>query len=276
MGLAAIIPWIGKAISTAFAAKNVGTTIAAANAGAQLLTNRAQKRTNLEMYDRQRADALADWNRQNQFNAPEAQMKRFKEAGLNPHLIYGQMTTAQPIKTPEAKAPNYVAPQADPQDFNILGRQYSLETQRLQNENLEKTNQLIQANILKANSETDWKNINTKYANESFEGRLHNLRTRTDLNENQIVNMQKDWWLKDANIKKINKEIDNIVANTNLSEARKAEVSQQVKNLAVTYDILGFKKLSAEQEAAFMKKIQALGTAGQTAAALLRAVQKKP
>jgi hypothetical protein len=276
MGLAAIIPWIGKAISTAFAAKNVGTTIAAANAGAQLLTNRAQKRTNLEMYDRQRADALADWNRQNQFNAPDAQMKRFKDAGLNPHLIYGQMTTAQPIKTPDAKSPNYVAPQADPQDFNVLGRQYSLETQRLQNENLEKTNQLIQANILKANSETDWKNINTKFAGESFETRKEALRIKNDYTQDLQDNVQAQYWNIKAQTKKTEREIDNIIANTNLSEAKKAQVAQQVKNLAVTYDILGFKKLSAEQEASFMKKIQALGTAGQTAAALLRALQKKP
>jgi hypothetical protein len=276
MGLAAIIPWIGKAISTAFAAKNVGTTIAAANAGAQLLTNRAQKRTNLEMYDRQRADALADWNRQNQYNAPEAQMKRFKEAGLNPHLIYGQMTTAQPIKTPDAKSPNYVAPQADPQDFNVLGRQYSLETQRLQNENLEKTNQLIQANILKANSETDWKNINTTFAKDSFQNRQDILRIKVDRDLEEAFNAQLKGDILFAQKKKVYSEIDNIVANTSLSEARKAEIAAKVKNLAVTYDILGYKKLSAEQEAAFMKKIQALGVAGQTGAAILRALSKKP
>lgn len=30
------------------------------------------------------------WNMQNQYNTPQAQMQRFLDAGLNPHLIYGQ------------------------------------------------------------------------------------------------------------------------------------------------------------------------------------------
>ena len=62
------------------------------NAISNLFTNKAQKKkkTALEMYDRQRTDALADWNRQNDYNTPKAQMSRFKEAGLSPHLIYGQ------------------------------------------------------------------------------------------------------------------------------------------------------------------------------------------
>lgn len=29
------------------------------------------------------------WNRQNMYNSPQAQMARFQQAGLNPHLIYG-------------------------------------------------------------------------------------------------------------------------------------------------------------------------------------------
>lgn len=38
-------------------------------------------------WQNQRDDFL--WNRQNEYNSPSAQMKRLKEAGLNPNLIYG-------------------------------------------------------------------------------------------------------------------------------------------------------------------------------------------
>lgn len=40
------------------------------------------------------------WDKTNAYNSPKAQMARFKEAGLNPNLIYGQMgsTTASPIE----------------------------------------------------------------------------------------------------------------------------------------------------------------------------------
>ena len=37
---------------------------------------------------------LEQWNRENEYNSPAAQMQRYKEAGLNPNLIYGQSNTA--------------------------------------------------------------------------------------------------------------------------------------------------------------------------------------
>ncbi|AXH71919.1 MAG: DNA pilot protein [Microviridae sp.] len=42
-----------------------------------------------DVYNRQRADALADWNMQNLYNSPTEQMARLKAAKLNPNLIYG-------------------------------------------------------------------------------------------------------------------------------------------------------------------------------------------
>lgn len=39
------------------------------------------------------------WNIQNQYDSPAAQMQRFREAGLNPHLIYGQMGNGGSIAT---------------------------------------------------------------------------------------------------------------------------------------------------------------------------------
>lgn len=35
------------------------------------------------------------WDKQNKYNSPQAQMARYKEAGLNPHLIYGQGSSGQ-------------------------------------------------------------------------------------------------------------------------------------------------------------------------------------
>ena len=62
-------------------------------------TNEENKKFSLDMYNMNRRDALADWNRTNEYNSPAAQMQRFKDAGLSPHLIYGQMTNAPKIVT---------------------------------------------------------------------------------------------------------------------------------------------------------------------------------
>lgn len=93
--------------------------------GAGILNNRSianQNSVNMafqrEMYDRQRADALADWNRNNEYNLPGEQMKRFKEAGLNPNLIYGQMTQAAPVRSSSVPA----NPKTEPKSFDFIGQ----------------------------------------------------------------------------------------------------------------------------------------------------------
>jgi hypothetical protein len=269
----------GKAIAgtlkVAKAAKTAALVGNALNVGSQLLTNAQQKRTNLEMYDRQRADALADWNRQNMYNAPEAQMKRFKDAGLNPHLIYGQMTTAQPIKTPEAKAPNYVAPQIDPEGLNVLGKQYALETQRLQLENMQKQGGLIEAQTLKTNSETDWKNINTKFAKDTFDIRKFTLGNKETLSAGEVYLQDQKFKQIETQIRKTNAEVQNILANTKLSVAKQSEIAQKITSMKQYMELTNEKIITQKQENEFMKKIQAMGVAGQTAAALLRALGKK-
>lgn len=71
--------------------------MAAGNAYNTYATGRSNKKTrdyNAEMYRRQRFDSLADWNMQNEYNSPKAQMSRLREAGLNPHLIYGTGSVA--------------------------------------------------------------------------------------------------------------------------------------------------------------------------------------
>lgn len=40
------------------------------------------------------------WEEQNAYNTPEAQMKRYRDAGLNPNLIYGQGTSGNASSAP--------------------------------------------------------------------------------------------------------------------------------------------------------------------------------
>lgn len=49
------------------------------------------------------------WNATNEYNSPAAQMARYREAGLNPHLIYGQSNTAQAMNVGTAQAPQVQA-----------------------------------------------------------------------------------------------------------------------------------------------------------------------
>lgn len=74
------------------------------------MTNRAQEksnRANMVLAKYQYEKNLEQWNRENEYNSPQEQMKRYKAAGLNPNLIYGQQNTS--ASSPQFDAP-HIAP----------------------------------------------------------------------------------------------------------------------------------------------------------------------
>lgn len=70
--------------------ENTAANIAAAKAESELAYQRS----------------VAQWNAQNLYNSPEAQMQRFIQAGLNPHLIYGQGSAGNASGFPQYQPAN--------------------------------------------------------------------------------------------------------------------------------------------------------------------------
>jgi len=66
------------------------------------LANREGKRLAEYQYSKD----LEAWNRQNVYNSPKAQMDRFREAGLNPALIYTQGNSGNASQLPKYTSPN--------------------------------------------------------------------------------------------------------------------------------------------------------------------------
>lgn len=126
--------------------------------GGDMLNNRAQRKQNeldyqftREMYERQLQDNLEMWQRQNAYNSPKAQMDRLKEAGLNPHLMYGKGTVGNAndigkatISQGSKPAPKFNLPQAFA-NYNMIRQGEQL---RAQTDNLKTQNQLLQAQEL--------------------------------------------------------------------------------------------------------------------------------
>lgn len=72
---------------------------------AQLLSIPIQYWFNQRAYKQQVKDNIAQWHRENAYNTPSAMMERFKDAGLNPDLIYGQQNESGHMQVaPEAAA----------------------------------------------------------------------------------------------------------------------------------------------------------------------------
>lgn len=160
----------------------IGTTLF--NTGSQYYTNQLNRR-----------NALADWNRQNLYNAPAQQMQRFKEAGLNPNLIYKQTNEAAPVRSTE-----YVAPQLG--DFQgILSKSNQLEIQDQQLNNMQLQNEAIKAQIEKTKADALYVASNTNYKN------LDILRL-----QGQLPGLVEGIQLRNQSMRA---EIENRVADTN-------------------------------------------------------------
>lgn len=113
------------------------------------------------------------WNRANAYNTPEAQMQRFKQAGLNPKLIYGQsnMSTAT---LPKFQAPQY--------DYNppvavdlpaILSSYQDFRLKQAQIDNVKKQNELKDIAILSARTQVPF----TTFGPRAEDGEIQSMET---------------------------------------------------------------------------------------------------
>lgn len=124
-----------------------GGIAAAANGGnmyAQAKTNKKSREFAKEMYDLQRGDNISDWNLQNAYNHPAAQMERLKAAGLNPALMYGGgpgNMSAGSVSSATPKVSYATPPQLD------LGAIQNSGMNMLQAARFERENDLVKADI---------------------------------------------------------------------------------------------------------------------------------
>jgi hypothetical protein len=258
---AAFLPLIAQGVSSA----------------AQIFTNQQNKKTALQMYDMQRTDALADWNRQNQYNSPAAQMQRFKDAGLSPHLIYGQTNTAPPVRSSSVDTPKAQAPQIDPNAANVPFLALQLQAQEQTIKNMQAQEKLISAQTIKAQSETDWKNYDLSYLKAieqnrmeliQQQGLLTGAKYRTELQNTELTADKRK--LLQLEMPKVRAQTQQILAQTQFTNEQKAQVTQLIENLKVTKELLGLKVDTQKFEAEAFQKIRAAGAVGSTLFQLLK------
>lgn len=109
------------------------------------MQNRAARRFSERMYNRQRTDALTDWQQQNEYNSPEQQMLRLKKAGLNPNLVYGNGVVGNSAGQPRAAGSPSWSPK--PLEFDggsVLSAYYNTQLQKAQIELLRTNNEVRQ------------------------------------------------------------------------------------------------------------------------------------
>jgi hypothetical protein len=129
------------------------------------------------MYYKQVADNRANWQAQNAYNHPLQQMERLRQAGLNPHLVYGKGadTTAGAIQSAQKPDWNPQTPKFDIGAVaqNALTNYQNIKMQKLQMDNVAQgiatakaEESLKKITDLKVASETDRSNYDLAFNKE--------------------------------------------------------------------------------------------------------------
>ena len=174
------------------------------------------------------------WNRQNAYNTPAEQMKRFKEAGLNPNLMYGQGSSGNANSKPQTI-------QQDQHDWGkTMSSSGMAALQGIQQNNDKKrsddlarsTIAVNDANILKTLADTDDKML-------TQEGRLEwqRLQNTAQRNTNSLHDTRKDvleQTLREKNINNNRKEeelLDYINDRGNRDKKSSLQIKEQTQRI---------------------------------------------
>ena len=197
-----------------------------------------------------------EWKRQAEYNSPVNQMARLKQAGLNPHLVYGNGAS---VSVGNQNQPAQVsAPQIDT-DFQSKINAYTENELRKQQASVQFKQQEVQdaqINLIKAQEFNTLTNANktaldTQFSRDSYNTRLEqlvadltktgvttaNVRQNTELQASQTQ-------LTDKQRLKIGSEIENIKASTRLTNAktRTEAIQQALLNFEKSLNQMGFTK----------------------------------
>jgi hypothetical protein len=152
---AALIPFIPLIAAGVGAG---GTAFGAWRSGkSQQQINDQNARLSKDMMHQQRQWALEDWDKVNAYNHPSQQMARYKEAGLNPNLIYGSASNSPATMV---RSTNQEAPKMDARGFIDSAQQMGQIGPQMLNsyfaaQQMENQTALAQAQILKLKADTD-------------------------------------------------------------------------------------------------------------------------
>jgi hypothetical protein len=219
---------------------------------------------NVDMWNMTNQWNLDQWNRENTYNTPYAQMQRFKDAGLNPHLIYGQgsagnagsvsASTPAPYKigspdfskrrgkhVPQTNLGNtlaqYLSFKKGQAELDRIDAETSLIKERAANESVRNT-------ILSeegANANIYFNNRAGKMAHDQVKSNWQALAARGDASQKAELEKYSSEFAIES-LKKARLENQNLVARTKLSDAQL--LGQSIKN---EWDRIGFSPSSSYQ-----------------------------
>lgn len=128
-------------------------------AGGQRKENQRARDFQREMWEKQGAREMDYWRLQNEYNLPTAQMERFKDAGLNPNLIYGDLSKT-PASLSSGSMPSVPSFKNSAPDFSGVAGS-ALQSMLLKSQ-IERTN--AETTKIKQSNDSELMDLNAKKA----------------------------------------------------------------------------------------------------------------
>lgn len=205
MGWESVVPIVSGVLGVAQNQQNMAS---------QQVANMQNNYQNMAMQERAFEMNKEMWNTANEYNTPAAQMQRFTEAGLNPHLIYGQGNSGNAAQS----MPQYQAPRADYQPIisNLPNLLAMYNDTRLKDAQIDSINQNTENAKIDAGIKgiiSQLKGVDLKYADDlgkySVQGKQMQIKQgaqqiRQSLKQMGLTDLQTQWaqekldWLRNS------------------------------------------------------------------------------
>lgn len=201
----------------------------------------ATNKANMDLYQRQYEDAITQWNRENSYNNPSAEMQRLSSAGLNPALTYGSGQGASSMDLPSAApAVGYTA--ETPRYTDVLGNS----VQRA----LENIPMLLSG--VESSARAKGQNLNNQYLSATMSDRIAKNMLELDMMrqkksmmpwEKRILEQQWDYWDRLNSLNSLN-FMDNVNSVKLDNAIKKVQLNQIEGMIENTSADTALKKLS--------------------------------
>lgn len=182
--------------------------------------NQANRDWNLNLAKMQNRWNVEQWNRENAYNSPAAQMARYKAAGLNPDLMYGQQNLS-------AASPEMTAGEgSQPTDVSNLANKRTIGDTIAQASATRLTNaqaKLAESQADKVDAETTGQTINNEWLPKLLKG-------QTDINEADVKDKLASAGLKGEQIKVAVEQIKVMQQSVKESQAKINDLQSQMEN----------------------------------------------
>lgn len=243
--LSTVLPFAGTAIS---AVGNLFGQSSANNANVQAVRETNQANRELAQYNWEQQ--LAMWNRQNEYNAPSAQMSRLKDAGLNPHLVYGNGVTGNTSgQLPAPQLAHMEAPRVEALRYGdaFKGVEGSISSyvnaKRLENET-----KLAESQVAAQTVENSLKLMQKTHEFYKMRQTQQKLDYDRQLFPSQLKVAQQAVVQSEQNIRETSQHITNMLLEKQLLEKGIVKSEQELRNLEQTY-----RKMAAEMAESYSR-----------------------